>query len=76
WQQRALTVGVLNWSTSGELAEVKIQRWKEQHATLLNRWQAMMIELRSGAGPEFAMCSVALRELLDIAQSTAHISVD
>ena len=76
WQQRALTVGVLNCSASGELAEVKIQRWKDQHASLLYRWQAMMTELRSGTRPEFAMCSVALRELLDIAQSTAHINVD
>ena len=76
WQQRALTVGVLNSDSSDEAAHVKITRWKEQHAILLSRWQAMMTELRSGAGPEFAMYSVALRELLDIAQSTAHVSAD
>lgn len=36
----------------------------------------MLTELKSVREPEYAMFSVALRELLDLAQSTMHQSPD
>ncbi|MAL98533.1 MAG: NAD-glutamate dehydrogenase [Alteromonadaceae bacterium] len=77
WQQRALTVGVLafaksaNIDTSGGL-EKCMKEWARQHRSLIDRWKSMLTELRAHPDPEFSMFSVALRELLDLAQSTAH----
>jgi len=44
--------------------------------TLIERWRNMLAELRGVREPEYAMFSVALRELLDLAQSTIHTSVE
>jgi glutamate dehydrogenase len=41
---------------------------------MIDRWKAMLAELKSAREPEYAMFSVALRELLDLAQSTMHQS--
>lgn len=76
WQQRALTVGVLNCGKAEVSAEARIGQWRERHALLLQRWHSMIAELKAGSKTEFAMFSVALREILDIAQSTAHAPVE
>lgn len=74
WQQRALTTGVLRWSgKSGDVTEA-IDQWIEQHKSMVQRWQAMLVELRNTANPDYAMFSVALRDLLDLAQFTLHSS--
>ncbi|WP_097462432.1 NAD-glutamate dehydrogenase [Mangrovitalea sediminis] len=74
WQQRALTVGVLGQGSEEE-PEVLIERWAEKHEHLIERWTAMQTELRGVVDPEYAMFSVALRELLDLAQTTIHVPV-
>jgi len=38
----------------------------------LQRWREMLVELRAGAAPDFAMLAVANRELLDLAQSSTR----
>ena len=73
WQQRALTVSVfqLQMDKDGSL-EDRITLWKECYKTLLKRWDSMINELKSSNAQEFSMYAVALRELLDIAQSSAY----
>ena len=49
-----------------------MQRWYEQEAPLLARWQAMLADLHATEVPDFAMFAVANRELMDLAQSSAR----
>ena len=73
WQQRALTVSVLETKGDDDITlEQRIVLWKQCYVALLKRWNVMINELKSGNAQEFSMYAVALRELLDIAQSSAY----
>ncbi|WP_375183209.1 NAD-glutamate dehydrogenase domain-containing protein, partial [Marinobacter sp.] len=72
WQQRALTSGVLRLVEKPEDVETCVEAWLERHAAMIHRWKTMLTELKGVREPEYAMFSVALRELLDLAQSTMH----
>ena len=72
WQQRALTEGVLTLlQQEGDLAQA-IEVWEREQAVLVARWQRMLTELKNIDVIEFPMISVALRELLDLAQASRH----
>ena len=53
-----------------------MEKWKTAHPHLMNRWQRMLDELKASDKAEYAMYSVALRELLDLAQASKHLLVD
>lgn len=72
WQQRALTTGVLNLASKPEDVPACVENWMQRHDHMIDRWKTMLAELKSVREPEYAMFSVALRELLDLAQSTLH----
>ncbi|MBN7769567.1 NAD-glutamate dehydrogenase [Marinobacter daepoensis] len=72
WQQRALTTGVLKMAESPEKVSGCVQVWEQRHQPMIERWSTMLAELKCVREPEYAMFSVALRELLDLAQSTMH----
>ncbi len=72
WQQRALTVGLLSMKGAPKDVHKRIDVWMSNHEQLVARWQQTLTELKASSDAEFAMYSVALRELLDLAQSTAH----
>lgn len=72
WQQRALTTGVLRIAGKPDDVSVCVDGWMERHVTLIHRWKTMLAELKGVREPEYAMFSVALRELLDLAQATLH----
>jgi glutamate dehydrogenase len=74
WQQRSITAGLLSGGTGKEPISERIAAWKQQHAELVGRWQVMLTELKATKDPEFPMYSVALRELLDIAQASTHLA--
>ncbi len=74
WQQRSLTTGVLNLACKVEGAEACVEHWIAQYKPMVRRWRGMLVELKGVREPEYAMFSVALRELLDLAQSTLHTS--
>ncbi|WP_148862375.1 NAD-glutamate dehydrogenase [Marinobacter fonticola] len=76
WQQRALTTGVLRLSGKDRDVGEAIDEWTSRHEVLVSRWETMLAELRSAREPEYAMFSVALRELLDLAQSSIHSPLD
>ncbi|MCY1441833.1 NAD-specific glutamate dehydrogenase [compost metagenome] len=50
----------------------RVALWGEQHRSLVERWRAMLVELRASTGTDYAMYAVANRELLDLAQSSQH----
>lgn len=72
WQQRALTTGVLQMAGAQTDTEACLDLWMEHHQPMIARWRSMLTELRATREPEYAMFSVALRELLDLAQTTLH----
>ncbi|MCY1432410.1 NAD-specific glutamate dehydrogenase [compost metagenome] len=50
----------------------RVGLWTEQHRSLVERWRAMLVELRASVSTDYAMYAVANRELLDLAQSSQH----
>ena len=70
WQQRALTVGILHNQPAGATLDEALTVWEEQQQELVQRWKAMLTELGTAGTLEFTMASVALRELLDLAQAS------
>ena len=68
-QQRAITVSVLQLANGPESIEARVEAWLEQNRRLVERWKAMLAELRSASGSDYAMYAVANRELSDLAQS-------
>lgn len=72
WQLRTLTEGAMrHMCEAGDVAAC-IERWIEQQHLLVGRWKTMLIELHATPVHEFAMYSVAIRELLDMAQSSKY----
>ena len=69
WQQRAITVSVLQMADGPQEIEARVALWLDQHQRLVDRWKAMLVELRSATGTDYAMYAVANRELMDLAQS-------
>lgn len=72
WQLRNLTVGAMRHICERGSVDDCLERWMEQQHQLVERWQAMLAELHATEVQEFAMISVAIRELLDLAQSSKH----
>ncbi|HKK55481.1 NAD-glutamate dehydrogenase [Marinobacter sp.] len=72
WQQRALTTGVLRIAGKPEEVGPCVDGWMQRYEPLIQRWESMLNELKGVREPEYAMFSVALRELLDLAETTMH----
>jgi glutamate dehydrogenase len=70
-QLRSLTVSIIRYLDEHTTCAELIAVWKEQQVILINRWKQMVNELQS-ASADFAVFSVALRDLLDLAQATEH----
>ncbi|WP_438951591.1 NAD-glutamate dehydrogenase [Porticoccus sp.] len=71
-QRRVLSGALLAEVESLADIDAAIQAWKVSHAHLIARWMDMMDELHRAPGRDFAMFSVALRELLDLVQATVN----
>ncbi|MFT7410209.1 MAG: glutamate dehydrogenase [Oleispira sp.] len=77
WQLRSLTVSVLNTEENENMPMTELMnQWNTAHPNLVSRWQKMLDALRASDKVEYAMYSVALRELLDLAQASRHLSED
>lgn len=74
-QLRSLTLSLVKFSSGTQSVERIIGAWHKQHVSLINRWKLMVNELQAASGTDFAVFSVALRELLDLAQATQHSDV-
>ncbi|MCF5703327.1 NAD-glutamate dehydrogenase [Pseudomonas syringae] len=69
WQQRAITISVLQQGDGTQDVEARLALWMEQHESMISRWRAMLVEIRAASGTDYAMYAVANRELLDLALS-------
>lgn len=73
-QQRTITMAVLSYPlclVDGAHNSVACtEAWMADHKVLIERWQMMVSDLRTTKVKEFTMFTVALRELLDLAQAS------
>lgn len=69
WQQRAITISVLQQGDGTQDVETRLAQWMEEHEGMIERWRAMLVEIRAASGTDYAMYAVANRELLDLALS-------
>ncbi|VVP68607.1 NAD-specific glutamate dehydrogenase [Pseudomonas fluorescens] len=69
WQQRAITISVLQQGDGSQDVETRLLQWLAQHESTIERWRAMLVEIRAASGTDYAMYAVANRELLDVALS-------
>lgn len=70
WQQRALTLNALAVATKKVSTVTLVAMWAEENSEALSRVKTMLAKLESEARPDYSMFSVALRELLNLAQTT------
>ncbi|NKF24833.1 MULTISPECIES: NAD-glutamate dehydrogenase [unclassified Pseudomonas] len=69
WQQRAITIAVLQAGGGNRDVEERLALWMAQHDAMIQRWRAMLVEIRAASGTDYAMYAVANRELNDVALS-------
>lgn len=70
WQQRLLTISILKHKSRSKDLDKRLTSWQEQYADLILRWQKMLASLRASAVTSFTMYFVAIRELLDLTQTS------
>jgi len=75
WQQRGLTLAMLNLTDNTESPELRLENWMNENADLVQRWQTMVADFKSTNAHEFAKFSVALRELLLLVQACIKMSM-
>ncbi len=67
-QQRNLTVAVMLMQQDVSDIEAQIDAWMVQYKVMIDRWMHMVADLKTVPKREFTMYSVALRELMELAQ--------
>ncbi|MFT5520717.1 MAG: glutamate dehydrogenase [Enterobacterales bacterium] len=73
WQQRGLTLSLLELTDSKLTPDEKLKNWIGENGELVSRWQVMVADFKSTNSHEFAKFSVALRELLLLVQSCIRL---
>lgn len=71
-QLRSLTVSFVRLQSEDVSLSDTFDAWSHQHQELHQRWSAMMVELQGSNTTDFAMFSVAMRELSDLAQASTY----
>lgn len=74
WQQRQLTVGIISLDEKKKDSMKSFAHWAENHSTLIERWRHILADLRSSQSLNYTMFFVAIRELLDLTQTTLQMS--
>ena len=71
-QLRNLTLVLCQWVESKDAVDEAVTKWVEHLGTQFDRWRSMMNEVQNSSGSDYAIFSVALRELLDLVQITQY----
>jgi glutamate dehydrogenase len=71
WQQVAITLGVIAEGAKRKHVDTLIDNWMERHEILVKRWMSLQAEMRAAPTREPAVFTVAIRELLDLAQASS-----
>jgi len=71
-QQLALTVSVVRMAEAPRDVEPRVDQWLARHADLHERWCGLVNEVRGGAQGGYPLFAVAIRELVDLAESNGE----
>lgn len=71
-QLRKLTMALGRFVNAETPVMMVIEQWSQRHRPHLERWKLMANEMQNSVGSDFALVSVALRELLDVVQIAQH----
>lgn len=71
WQQRQLTAGIIRMNTHQDFMKT-FQIWAERYSHLVERWQTILNDLKASTTLTYTMFFVAIRELLDLTQTTVQ----
>ena len=74
WQQRQLTASIVSCISKKQNFATCLEVWSKGHAELINRWHIVLTNLRSSSALNYTMFFVAIRELLDLTQTTIQMS--
>ncbi|MGY8811596.1 MAG: NAD-glutamate dehydrogenase [Pseudomonadales bacterium] len=69
WQARTMTISALQSADESMPVDELVDSWMAQNQQMVQRWQAMLTELKNAGAGDYPMVAVAMRELLDMAQS-------
>ncbi|TVP92984.1 MAG: NAD-glutamate dehydrogenase [Pseudomonadaceae bacterium] len=75
WQTRTMAVSALQSGEPEQAVDALVADWMQRQGSMVQRWQAMLTDLKSASSGDYPMVAVAMRELLDLAQN-ARLSVD
>lgn len=70
WQQRQLTAGLINYDGDNPDFQARLAAWGESHRALIQRWRYILADLKASTVLNYTMFFVAIRELLDLTQTT------
>jgi glutamate dehydrogenase len=73
WQQRQLTLGIIRFGENCTNIISSLESWSSAHKALIERWKYMLADLRSTSVLNYTMFFVAIRELLDLTQTTIQM---
>ncbi|MDX2346126.1 MAG: NAD-glutamate dehydrogenase [Legionella sp.] len=71
-QQRKLTAAILKFEAKASKKQTGLKVWAETYETLIARWYQVVAELRSSGVLNYTMFFVAIRELLDLTETTVQ----
>jgi glutamate dehydrogenase len=74
WQQRQLTAGIIRIDMEEKDLMDQFNQWFEMHKNLIDRWHNILAELKSAQTMNYTMFFVAIRELLDLTQTTIQMA--
>jgi glutamate dehydrogenase len=72
-QQRELVTAIMLLTHDPANAEFAVQQWLEQNGALIERWERVLLGLKSTNAIEFVMYAVAIRELFELTQASKQL---
>lgn len=75
-QHRELVTAILTLTPDSSSADISLQNWAELHHSLLERWQRVLLGLKSTNNVTFVMYAVAIRELFELTQASKQTIKD
>lgn len=76
WQQRQLTSAIICRKVEAETLDKTVSLWSNQYVDLIERWRYILADLRASTALNYTMFFVAIRELLDLTQTTMQQSLN
>ena len=74
WQQAAISLAVISEGEARKDPDKLIGDWMDRHNDLVQRWMVMQSEIRASATRDLSIFTVAIRELMDLSQSSLGTS--